>query len=97
GRLSHDDVHWILHTDAALLEDVSRDPTEGPYPWVRPLAAGADEDPDDWTVDENIAIARILAAAEAEGRDLDDVDIAEVLEVRSRYLTAIGAIGARVA
>lgn len=92
GRLSHDDVHWILHTDATLLEDVSRDPTEGPYPWVR-LEDEPVDDPDAWTVDENLAIARILAAAEEAGRDLDDVDIAEVLETRARYLRAIGAIG----
>lgn len=92
GRLSHDDVHWILLADAELLEDVSRDPTEGPYPWVR-FEEEVDEDPDRWTVDEDLAIARILSAADAEGRDLADVDVAEVLVARARYLEAIGAIG----
>lgn len=95
ARLSHDDVHWILFADVDLLEDATHDPTEGPYPWSRPAEAPPDPevDPERWTVDEDVAVARILAAAEADGRELEDRDIAEVLEVRGAYLEAIGAVG----
>lgn len=94
GRLTHDDVHWILLTDADLIEDVSGDPHEGPYPWSR--IEEPEEDPDDPerpTMDEDFAVARLLAEADATGRELVDEDIAEVLEVRTAYLEAIGAIG----
>lgn len=93
GRLSHDDVHWILYADADLLEDVSGDPHEGPYPWSRIDVPDEENEPEGRTVDEDLAVARLLAAAETVGRDLADEDIAEVLEVRSQYLEAIGAIG----
>lgn len=105
GRLSHDDVRWILTADVDLLEDVASDDPEGRYPWSRrPTApsaddgspAGPDLDPAEdveHTVDEDLAVARILAAADGDDRDLDDADVAEVLDGRTAYLRAIGAIG----
>ncbi len=40
-----------------------------------------------------MAVARLLAVAEAEGRELADEDIAAVLDARMAYLEAIGAVG----
>ncbi|MCU1453278.1 MAG: hypothetical protein JWN46_1424 [Acidimicrobiales bacterium] len=48
-------------------------------------------------VDEDAAIARILAAAEAERRDLSDAAVVAVLDSRLRYLAAIGALGPEAA
>jgi hypothetical protein len=48
-------------------------------------------------VDEDDAIARILAAAEAEQRDLSDAAVVAVLDSRMRYLAAIGALGPEAA
>lgn len=81
GRLSHDDVRWILLADADLLEEVP----EG--------EPGVDDDADPQVVDEDDALARILALADASGRDLEDGDILAVLDGCMRYLDAIGAIG----
>lgn len=91
GRLSHDDVRWILLADVDALEEATEDPTERRYPWSR--ASGSIEDFDEQTVDEDDAVARLLARVDAAGRDVDDADVAEVLELRTAYLTAIGAIG----
>ncbi|MFN8017665.1 MAG: hypothetical protein U0P45_06040 [Acidimicrobiales bacterium] len=79
GRLSHDDVRWVLLADADLLEE-----------------AEAFEDPEadeDHVVDEDAAVARILEAADASGRDIADEDVVAVLDGRMAYLEAIGAIG----
>lgn len=84
ARLSHDDVRWILLADADLLEEATR-----------PL--DDDEEEVDEVVDEDHALARLLALADASGRDLLDEDLLAVLDVRLAYLEAIGAIGPRVA
>lgn len=94
GRLSHDDVRWILLADVDALEVATSDPTEGRYPWSRPEVSPEDEA--DQTVDDDDAVARLLALADAADRDLEDADIAEVLDRRSDYLEAIGAIGSTV-
>ena len=52
-------------------------------------------DPFGQVVDEDVAVARLLAVAEAEGRELADEDIAAVLDARMAYLEAIGAVGGR--
>ena len=91
ARLSHDDVRWILLADVEALERATIDPTEGRYPWSKPPVD--DEDVVEQTVDEDDAVARLLAMADATDRDLEDVDVAEVLDLRTDYLTAIGAIG----
>lgn len=86
ARLSHDDVRWILLADADHIEERS-DPV------------GASDGADDGIpgfgpiVDEDGAVARILLAADASGRDLADEDVASVLDGRSAYLRAIGAVG----
>jgi hypothetical protein len=80
GRLSHDDVRWILRADVDLLEDATEDPD----------AEGAE------VVDEDAAVARILERADAEERGLDDGDIVAVLDARGGYLEAIGAVGPEV-
>jgi hypothetical protein len=77
GRLTLDDVRWILRADVDRLEQATDDP----------------DPPDDEVVDEDDAVARILGRADAEERDLEDPDIAAVLAGRSAYLQAIGAIG----
>ena len=79
ARLTHDDVRWILLADADLLED-----------------ATATVDPDEEeteVVDEEAAIARLLALADESGRGLEDEDVVAVLDGRMAYLEAIGAIG----
>ena len=83
GRLTHDDVRWILRTDVDLLEDVGE--TDNPH----------EVDEGSGVVDEDDAVARILVRAEADNRDLEDTDVVAVLAARLRYLEAIGAIGPR--
>jgi hypothetical protein len=80
GRLTHDDVRWILRTDVDLLEDATDDPD----------AEGAE------VVDEDAAVARILERADDDERDLDDADVVAVLDARGAYLEAIGAVGPEV-
>ena len=80
ARISHDDVHWILIADADLLEEAE-------------AYEGDDEDDEVQVVDEDAAVARILELADTSGRDLADEDIVAVLDGRSAYLEAIGAIG----
>jgi hypothetical protein len=79
ARISHDDVRWVLLADADLLEEAT---AEVPV-----------EDEETEVVDEEVAIARILDAADASGRELADEDVVAVLVGRMAYLEAIGAIG----
>lgn len=44
-------------------------------------------------VDPDEAVARILERADRSGRELEDADVVAVLEGRTAYLVAIGAIG----
>ncbi|MCB0965050.1 MAG: hypothetical protein KDA98_17370 [Acidimicrobiales bacterium] len=44
-------------------------------------------------VDPDEAVARILDRADGSGRELEDADVVAVLEGRTDYLVAIGAIG----
>jgi hypothetical protein len=80
SRLTHDDVRWVLRTDVDLLEEAT---VERDTEGIR-------------VVGEDQAIARILGAAGAADRDLSDADVVAVLDARSRYLEAIGAIGPEV-
>ena len=83
GRLSHDDVAWVLGTDVDRLESAT--------------AEVADEGDDRLeVVDEDDAVARILARADEDGRDIVDEDVVAVLDARMAYLEAIGAIGPEV-
>lgn len=82
GRLTHDDVRWILQVDAASLEEASEDPEA--------LDLGPE------VLDEDAALGRVLGDADESGRELRDTDIAAVLAARSDYLRAIGAIGPQV-
>ncbi len=95
ARLSHDDVRWVLLADADLLEDSTAGPPERRYPWSRKPAAPAIDHPE--VVDEDQAVARILALADESGRDLADVDVVAVLDARLEYLGAIGAVGPEAA
>jgi membrane protein implicated in regulation of membrane protease activity len=78
GRLTHDDVRWILRTDVDLLEEASDDEVAD-----APIEV----------VDEDHAVARILHRAERDDRELLDADVVAVLDARTGYLEAIGAIG----
>ena len=82
GRLTHDDVRWVLRADVDHLEEATDDGDPR-----RRLEV----------VDEDTPVARILARADDAGRDLADEDVVAVLEARMAYLDAIGAIGPRVA
>lgn len=83
ARLSLDDVRWVLLADADLIEARTIEPT------------AADHAPQ--VVDETDAVARILALADDSGREVADEDVVAVLEGRSAYLRAIGAVGAQAA
>jgi hypothetical protein len=88
ARISHDDVRWVLMVDADLIEDVS-DPAElGGADAPDELGGGSDE-----VLDEDAAVARILARADSSGREVADEDIVAVLDGRMAYLQAIGAVG----
>lgn len=91
ARLSHDDVRWVLLADADLLEESTAGPPERRYPWSRRPVLAEVLPPE--VVDEDQAVARIIALAEGSGRDLADEDIVAVLDVRLAYLEAIGAVG----
>jgi hypothetical protein len=96
ARLSHDDVRWVLLADADLLEASTAGPPERRYPWSRrpaPIAGDARDAGDDAVVEDVAAVARILAVADASGRELEDEDVVAVLDGRLAYLEAIGAVG----
>lgn len=78
GRISHDDVRWVLGADADLLEEVTDETV--------------DPDEED-VVDEDAAVALILSRAADERPDLSDDDVVAVLGARLEYLAEIGAIG----
>mgnify|MGYP000961458636 CR=1 FL=1 len=79
GRITHDDLRWILRADADALERFTDEQVaEGDV---------------DLVIDEVDAVARVLARVEEERPDLDDADVAAVLDARTVYLRAIGAIG----
>ena len=88
ARISHEDVRWVLLADAEFLEEATSTPVVG--------GDELDDVLEGSFVDEDAAVARVLAAAEREGRDLADEDVAAVLEVRLAYLRRIGAVGGEV-
>lgn len=91
SQISHDDVRWVLLADADLLEEATADPSEPRFPWNRPRPmAGPDRDQ---VVDQDLAVARILEAADHSDRDLTDEQIVAVLDLRLDFLRAIDAIG----
>lgn len=83
GRITMDDVRWVLRADVDRLEAATVDADN----------AAADTD----IVDQDAAVAAILARADADGRNLADEDVVAVLDARLDYLGAIGAIGPEVA
>lgn len=80
ARVSHDDVRWVLRTDAEVLEQATAE-------------AVARGDVDE-VVDDDDALARVLGRTADERPDLADEDVVAVLDARTEYLRAIGAIGA---
>jgi hypothetical protein len=93
ARLSHDDVRWVLLADADLLEASTAGLPERRYPWSRRPTPAAGDSGDDTVVEDVAAVARILAVADASGRELEDEDVVAVLDGRLAYLEAIGAVG----
>ncbi len=79
ARLTPDDVRWVLRADADSLEEATESSDV--------VELGPEY------LDEDAALARVLAVADDEDRGLDDADIAAVLAERSSYLELIGAIG----
>lgn len=62
------------------------------------VVADAEQGPPDpmgGIVDEDMAVARIITAADDAGRDLADEDVAAILAARLVYLERIGALGGR--
>ena len=81
GQLTPDDVRWILRIDIEQLE-VATD-------------HAADLDLGRAVLDEDDAVAAVLARLHKSKRQIRDADVAAVLAGRSLYLEAIGAIGPR--
>lgn len=78
GRLTPDDVLWILTADAAQFADT----------------ADHLDDPGYDVLDDAVAVRRVMERLEGERRELiDEHDVAAVIAGRSNYLEAIGAIG----
>jgi hypothetical protein len=78
GRISHDDVRWILRVDAEELEAAT----------AEAVANGEDDE----VVDPDGAVGRVLART-GERPELLDEDVVAVLDARLTYLQAIGAVG----
>ncbi len=79
ARVSHDDVRWVLRTDAEVLEEAT----------AEEVAIG-DEDE---ILDEDGAVGRVLARVSDERPDLADEDVVAILDARMEYLRVIGAVG----
>lgn len=88
ARISHDDVRWVLLADADLLEAATSTPVAS--------SDELDDLPDGSFMDADMAVARIFEAAERDGREVADEDVAAVLELRLVYLERIGAVGGEV-
>lgn len=81
GRLTPDDVRWMLHTDADELEaaTVKADRVE--------LGSSV--------IDADATAARLLRAAELDGRVYEGEDVLAVLAIFEDYLAEIKALGPR--
>lgn len=79
SRLTPDDVRWVLRTDAESLELATDHPED--------VELGPEY------LDEDAALARVLAAADEDDLALADGDLASILAERTNYLEAIGAVG----
>jgi hypothetical protein len=79
SRLTYDDVRWVLRADVDLLEEATAESEH--------VELGTE------VLDEGSSLARLLTAADRDGVELADADIAVILDGRTRYLKAIGAIG----
>jgi len=79
GRISHDDVRWILRVDAEELEAAT----------AEAVAAGDSDE----VVDPDGAVGRVLARTGEERPEVLDEDVVAVLDARLAYLQAIGAVG----
>jgi len=86
SQISHDDVRQLVtwHLDFLVDEGIA---TEAAY---------ADA-PDEVVVGDDDGLAYVIGRASEAGLDVDDADIAVVLETERAYLEAIGAIGPQVA
>jgi hypothetical protein len=85
ARLTHDDVLELLRDHLRQLR------SEGLVPAV---AEDQVQDIDDVVVvDETEATGYLIGAATRSGLDVDDVDVALVVEAHLAYLDAIGAVG----
>ena len=86
AQLSHDDVRRIVLWHLEYLEH------EG----VATEAAYAEAAPDDVVVGEDDGLAYVIGQATEAGLEVDDTQIALVLDAERAYLRAIGAIGPQV-
>jgi hypothetical protein len=85
SQVSHDDVRQLVtwHLDFLVDEGIA---TEAAY---------ADA-PEDVVVGDDDGLAYVIGQASEAGLEVDDADIAVVLETERAYLEAIGAIGPQV-
>ena len=85
ARLSYDDVRQLI---VATLDHL-RDKGLTALPGEDLPPAGED----DVVVDDDVALAAVLGAVEAQGLDVSDEDAALVIQRLLRHLDAIGALG----
>lgn len=79
GRLTPADVRWMLQTDADALEAATVNPDR--------VDLGTE------VLDGDAMAARLLQAADLEGREYGSDDVQAVLEILQRYLSDIDAVG----
>ena len=85
ARLSHDEVRLLLQRHLALLR------AKGLLPRVAVDQVQDIAEP--VVLDDTGLVGYLIAAAEGEGLDVDDVDVANVVEAHLAYFDAIGAVG----
>jgi hypothetical protein len=81
GRLTPDDVRWMLHTDADELEAATAKADQ--------VELGSS------VIDADATAARLLRAAERDGRTYESDDVLAVLAIFEDYLAEIKAVGPR--
>jgi hypothetical protein len=96
GRLSYDEVRWLVFAELehlrarGVLGLPGEDPERGRIELERPEKAG---NGDAVVVADDDAVALLLGQADAEGIEVVDDDVFAVVTSLHRYLAEIGAVG----
>jgi hypothetical protein len=85
ARLTHDDVEQLLRWHMAQLHGEGLQPSS-PFDQVQDIDRPV-------VVEEAGTAGYLIGRAEAEGLDVEDVDVVRVVEAHLEYFDAIGAVG----